>query len=149
MSPIRSILCPVDFSTSSDRAAVYAVGLARSLGAAVHFLHAWEIPMYALPEGALVLPPETTVVVQEASQKRLDACVATHAGAGVPVDGTLVEGFAAHEIIQKAKELAVDLIVMGTHGRRGISHALLGSVAERVVRTSTVPVLTVPPDRKA
>ncbi len=148
MSPIRKILCPVDFSPSSDRAAVYAVGLARSLGASVVLQHVWEIPpVYPLPEGAMVFNADVVGILEKESVKRMEACVGQHAGAGVSVEGKVVEGFAAEQIVKAASELAADLVVMGTHGRRGFAHALLGSVAERVVRTSPVPVLVVPPAR--
>jgi nucleotide-binding universal stress UspA family protein len=145
MSRIQRILCPVDFSPTSDRAAVYAVGLAHQLGASVRFFHAWEIPpSYPLPEGALMFGADVMGMIETESKKRMDACVGQHRDAGVPVEGIVVEGYAADRIVQAATGGAVDLVVMGTHGRRGFAHALLGSVAERVVRTSPVPVLTVP-----
>ena len=145
---IERILCAVDFSPTSDRAAVYAVGLASTLGASVRFQHVWEMPaLYPLPEGALMFSADVIGAIEQESKKRMEACVGQHQSAGVAVDGRVVEGFAPEQIVKAANELDADLVVIGTHGRRGLAHALLGSVAERVVRTSLVPVLTVPPDR--
>lgn len=147
MPQIHRIVCPIDFSSTSERAADYAVRLARQLGAAVHFVHAWETPAYALPDGAVLFGPEVVARITTELQKQMDACIARHAQIDVAVKGHLVQGTPAREIVRMSGELGAELIVMGTHGRTGIAHLVLGSVAERVVRTSVVPVLTIPPDR--
>ncbi len=147
MPQIHRILCPIDFSRTSERAADYAVGLARQLGSSVHFVHAWEMPVYGLPDRGLILGAEDVVQITDAIQKQMDACLTRHAEVDMALQARIVQGSPAREIVRVATELGAELIVMGTHGRRGVEHMLLGSVAERVVRTSTVPVLTVPPHR--
>ena len=147
MPAIHRILCPVDFSESSERAADYAVALARQLGAGLHFLHAWQMPVYAFPDGAVILGPDVVAQITGELQRSLDALVERHREPELAVQGHLAQGLADREIVRVAGELGCELIVMGTHGRTGLPHLFLGSVAERVVRTSSVPVLTVPPDR--
>jgi nucleotide-binding universal stress UspA family protein len=147
MPAIQRILCPVDFSETSERAARYAVALARQLGAGLHFVHAWQMPVYAFPDGAVILGPDVVAQITGELQGSLDALVARHREPELAVEGHLAQGLADREITRLANELDCQLIVMGTHGRTGLPHLFLGSVAERVVRTSPVPVLTVPPDR--
>lgn len=149
MPAIHRIVCPVDFSDTSERAARYAVALARQLGAGVHFVHAWQMPVYAFPDGAVILGPDVVAQITGELQRSLDAQVARHRESDVAVEGHLAQGIADREIVRIAQELGAELIVMSTHGRTGLSHLLLGSVAERVVRTSPIPVLTVPPEREA
>lgn len=148
MSRITKILCPVDFSPPSDHAADYAVELAQQLGASVTFLHAWEIPVYAVPEGALTFGVDVMTRVEEAMQSQLAALVKRYVGRGVELFQRVHQGLPALEVVRLVDQAKIDLVVMGTHGRTGLSHVLLGSVAEKVVRTSPVPVLTVP-SRKA
>ena len=142
MTTVRRILTPIDFSEGSEHALRYALELAEKLRAEVHALHAYQQPIYVLPEGAMdpgTLPEEE---VAQAARERLDRFEARHDR----VERSLLrEGPAARCIVDAAEELGADLIVMGTHGRTGLARMLIGSVAERVVRTSTVPVLTVPP----
>jgi nucleotide-binding universal stress UspA family protein len=140
---VRSILAPVDFGAGSDHALEYALDLAAALGATVHVLHVYQIPVYGFPDGAFLAGPEIATRLSEAAQKGLDMLVTRVAARGVKVQGHLRQGNPADEITEAAKTLNVDMIVLGTHGRRGIAHALMGSVAERVVRTSTVPVLSI------
>ncbi|UJR78871.1 universal stress protein [Sandaracinus amylolyticus] len=147
MPAIHRVLVPVDFSESSERAADYAVALARQLGAGVHFLHAWQMPVYAFPDGAVILGPDVVAQITTELQRSLDALVERHKEPELSVEGHLKQGLPDREIVRAAGELGCELIVMGTHGRTGLPHLFLGSVAERVVRTSNVPVLTVPPDR--
>lgn len=146
MPPVEKIVCAVDFSEPSERAAAYAVALARRLGASVHFVHAWDVPVYALPGGAVILGPEVVAKIENETARNMDALLARHRGE-VPVAGHVVHGTPAREIVRMAGELGAALVVVGTHGRTGLSHLWFGSVAERVVRTSPVPVLTVPPAR--
>ena len=148
MPAIHRILCPVDFSESSERASDYAVALARQLGAGVHFLHAWQMPVYAFPDGAVILGPDVVAQITAELQKSLDALVQRHQERDLSVEGHLAQGLPDREIVRMAEELGCELIVMGTHGRTGLPHLFLGSVAERVVRTSPIPVLTVPAKKK-
>jgi nucleotide-binding universal stress UspA family protein len=140
---IRTILCAVDFSETSDVALEHALSLAEQHGAALVLVHAWQLPAYAIPEGAIVASPQYVSQIQSELQKSLDAAVARVSGGAVKVSGKLGEGPAHLEVNRLAKELGADLVVIGTHGRTGLSHVLLGSTAERVVRTCPVPVLTV------
>ncbi len=147
MPAIHRILCPVDFSETSERALQYAVALARQFGAGIHLVHVWQMPVYAFPDGAVILGPDVVAEITNEMQRSLDAMIARHKEPELVIEGHLMQGVPDREVARMANQLNAELIVMGTHGRTGISHMLLGSVAERVVRTSTVPVLTVPPDR--
>jgi len=145
MLEIRRILVPVDFSEKSERALDYAIEFAKKFGASVTLVHAYEIPVYGygLVDASLVASPDLAARISDAAQKTLDALVASRADRGVPIQGILRNGVAWEEIANVAKETHADLIVIGTHGRRGLARALLGSVAESVIRTSDVPVLTI------
>jgi nucleotide-binding universal stress UspA family protein len=103
-------------------------------------MHSYEIPIVGFPDGALVATPDVATQLAEASRTALDNAVAKRQGLEVEVDGILREGIAWEQINRVADEMAVDLVVIGTHGRRGLARALLGSVAEKVVRTAHVPV---------
>jgi len=138
----KHILVPTDLSEGADQALEYACELARTVGARVHLLNVIGIPALGFPE--LGLAVATTVVDQLVveSQAALDRLA--HTRCDDPVGEVLVRSGDARDVInQTADELHIDLIVMGTHGRRGISRALLGSVAETVVRTAPCAVLTV------
>lgn len=138
------ILCAVDFSPTSDLAAEYAVELAERVGASVYFFHAWEIPVYAVPDGALAFGVDVMMRVDESMQKQLESLMAKFAGRAVKLEGHVAQGAPAFEVCRRAVEAHADLVVVGTHGRTGLAHVVLGSVAERVIRSSPVPVLTVP-----
>lgn len=140
---IRSILSPVDFGAGSDHALETALDLAKAVGATVQLLHVYQIPVYGFPDGAFLAGPEIAARLSDAAQKGLDGVVQRIAARGVKVEGHLRQGNPPDEICAVATQLGVDLIVLGTHGRKGIAHALMGSVAERVVRTSNIPVLSV------
>jgi nucleotide-binding universal stress UspA family protein len=143
MTSIKKILAPIDFSEVSNRSLDYAVDLAAQINAAVLVVHVYEIPVYGFPEGAIITPPDVAADLADRAQKSLDAAVSARRQRGVEISGTLSNGSPREEILRLAKECHADIIVMGTHGRRGLPRALLGSVAERVVRTSEIPVLTV------
>lgn len=147
MPAIHRIVCPVDFSETSERAARYAAALARQLGAGLHFVHSWQMPVYAFPDGAVILGPDVVAQITDELQRSLDALIERHRSPDLAIEGHLTQGLADREIVRMAGELSAELIVMGTHGRTGLPHLFLGSVAERVVRSSSVPVLTVPPER--
>ena len=143
MAEIKRILCPIDFSETSEHALRYAIDLASRLGADVRMVHAYQLPTYALPDGALLARPDFVQELTTELQKQLDELIHRYSGHGVDLEGKIVEGLAFSEVSRVAKEEGADLIVMGTHGRTGMKHLLLGSVAERVVRTAEIPVLTV------
>lgn len=142
MSLPKTILVPVDFSEHSDRALAYALDLAKSTSGTVHVMHAFELPVIGFPDGTLVATAEMAAKIVDSAQSSLDKLVTAHKGSGVTLTATLKQADPRTAIVSMAKELDADLIVMGTHGRRGLAHVLIGSVAENVVRTSTVPVLT-------
>ena len=144
MPEIRRILCPVDFSEPSETALDYAVDLASRFGADLQLVHVYQLPVYALPDGAMMAGPEFTTKVTNELTKALGALAEAKKDSGVKIETHLVEGIPYREVVRMSGELEADLVVMGTHGRTGIKHLLLGSVAERVVRSSKVPVITVP-----
>lgn len=143
------ILCPIDFSPCSARAAEHTRELAAALGAEVELIHVYEVPVLALPEGPITVSPEYLATLTGRAQEELDKQRDAMLARGIRVNTRLEEGLAAQTIVDRAKKIGATMIVMGTHGHTGFRHMLLGSVAERVVRTSQVPVLTVRTDEKA
>jgi nucleotide-binding universal stress UspA family protein len=142
LSTLTKIVCAVDFSEASEPAARYAAGLAAQTGAELHFVHAFQLPMLALPDGAVLPSPEWTSGASTRLQAALDDVAKRFAE--VSVETHLREGMPHTQIAALVEDLDADLVVVGTHGRTGLTHLLLGSVASRIVRTSTVPVVTVP-----
>jgi nucleotide-binding universal stress UspA family protein len=106
-------------------------------------MHSYEIPIVGFPDGAMVATPEIATRIADASRASLENAVAKRQGAKVRVDGVLRDGIAWEEINAVAEEIDADLIVVGTHGRKGLARALIGSVAEKVVRTSHRPVVLI------
>ena len=147
-SPIHKILVPVDFSEPSRVAFDYAVALAATTGATIELFHAYELPPMA--GGRLVLSKSGVsqpVADWICERARLDMeKLADTAGADVSISAHLVEGSPAPAIRQRVEEAGIDLIVIATRGRSKIARVLLGSVADRVVRTAPCPVLTVRPE---
>jgi nucleotide-binding universal stress UspA family protein len=138
----RHILVAVDFGSSSQAALDRAIELAAKLDTKLTLVHVCEVtPMiYAGMEYPVA---DWLTPLQDAAKKELDD-LAAKVKAKVPGVGTALRvGFAAEEILAVAASTGADLVVTGTHGRKGIGRFLLGSVAERVVRLSKVPVLTV------
>jgi nucleotide-binding universal stress UspA family protein len=143
MITLERILVPSDFSEYSDQALRYGLELARKFGATLYLLHVVTDPATQAFAGDVFTTPPAEVLDQwvvEAEQ-RLTAVVPDRDRARVRVRA--VVGSPYSEILQFAEEEEIDLVVMGTHGRGGVSHFLLGSIAERVVRRSPCPVLTV------
>jgi nucleotide-binding universal stress UspA family protein len=143
MKDVRNIVVATDFSDLAEHALDEAVELAEKLGAKITLVHSYEIPVYGFPDGILVASAEVTAQIQMASQKQLADAAERHKSSGVSITSVLRMGAPWDEISACAAETGAGLIVIGTHGRRGISRALLGSVAERVIRTATLPVLVV------
>jgi universal stress protein A len=147
MTSVRTILVPVDFSEGSRRALKYASELAARFGATVDVLHVWDVPTY-LPTETLINAGsqawELTRLVQNDAEAELAKFVAEAAASGITIARTRAEpGVASQVIVDAARHDHYDLIVMGTQGRTGLEHVILGSVAERVVRHANCPVLTV------
>jgi nucleotide-binding universal stress UspA family protein len=143
MAELRRFLVPTDFTDTSERALDWAVDLASRVGAAVTVMHAYEIPIMGFPDGALIASPEIATKIADAARAGLERTVARVKDRGVALDSILRDGIAFEEINAVAQSIRADLIVIGTHGRRGLARALLGSVAENVIRTSTIPVVTI------
>lgn len=147
MAPSLSrILVPTDFSETADAALAYAKHLATTMGASLHLVHVFSDP-YAIaacaPEVCAAVPPEARArALDEVRERLLERLDATEEQRFRGTRG-VVRGLTAPQIVAYAASQDIDLIVMGTHGRRGVAHLLLGSVAEHVVRIATCPVLTV------
>jgi nucleotide-binding universal stress UspA family protein len=140
----RHILVPIDFSEGSSEAFATAVTMARESGARLSLLHVLHVPMTTLPD--VVMPdPEVRHSVERAVEHALVMMCDRARDEGVEVDWHTAVGSTSHEICALAESLDIDLIVIGTHGGGVLAHALLGSVAERVVRKALCPVLTVRP----
>jgi nucleotide-binding universal stress UspA family protein len=144
MHLFEKILVPVDFSSHSSFAVRQGADLARRASAALVLLHVLDPLPYALPAYGEVFSPEQRAQLAVEIQKSLAALRlrAQTAGAAL-VESAVREGYPPEEIVRFAKAGGFDLIVMGTHGRRGLAHAVLGSVVERVLRSAPCPVLTV------
>lgn len=141
---IKKILVPTDFSACSTHAAAEAIELASKLGAKVTLLHAYGLPIYVSPEGGQFLPnPQTLFEVSESARDELLRLKQRVVRPDVEVDCLTEQSPPADAILRIAEQGHYDLVVMGTHGRTGIKHLLVGSVAEKVVRTCATPVLTV------
>jgi nucleotide-binding universal stress UspA family protein len=141
---LRKILCPVDFSDTSRAALRVAEDLCRQLGGAITLLHVYQAPGYTFPEGMVVAGPDVLASLVTQVEEALDVWRRDAESAGAHVEKTLaVMGSTHSEIERVAQDGGYDLIVIGTHGRTGLKHVLLGSTAEKVVRTAPCPVLTV------
>jgi nucleotide-binding universal stress UspA family protein len=138
---VQHILVAHDFGDPARAALDYALGLASKLSAHVTVMHAYELPVYDFEGMSAAVQLEGAI--QNAARAALDEIVAESRRSGADVNSVLRRGTPWNEITTAASELAADLVVVGTRGRRGISRAVLGSVAERVVRSAPCPVLTV------
>lgn len=148
MPTIRRILLATDFSAASEPATRQALALAQSLAAEVLLVHATELPP-GLPDVALVRPdsdggplPLRSYVIA-AAERQMAPLHARFQAAGVTARGLIELGPIAETVLALAQREGADLIVVGTHGRTGLRHLLLGSIAERLLRLSPLPVLTV------
>ncbi len=148
MIAIQTILLPTDGSECSAKATTYALSLAKQYGGRVVALHVidqrWEEQTRTVfAEVGPELPRKIRVGYEEEARRILREVTDAAARAGVPAETRVLTGIPSEDIVRVARELPADLIIMGTHGRAGMSHLLLGSVAEKVVRRAPCPVLTV------
>lgn len=146
---IERILVPVDYSQCSRTALRFAVELAERFRASLDVVHVWDRPSYVsnvvMTTHEPIAGKSLIAMIQENAQRDLDDFLsATARPDGVVLSGRLIAGDPASALLAELKQGNHDLVVVGTHGRTGLSHLLLGSVAEKLVRLSTVPVLTVP-----
>jgi nucleotide-binding universal stress UspA family protein len=133
---IKKILVPTDFSDCSEEALSYAETLAKSLDAKIVLFHVIDTLSYAQWENVYPRLRASVGPFLETKVKKINK-------RGVAAACDLVQGFPYDQIVKKAQKIGADLIVMGTHGRTGMDHLLMGSVAERVTRLAPCPVLTV------
>jgi nucleotide-binding universal stress UspA family protein len=143
---LRRILLATDFSEASDAAVALAADLARRFSAQLILFHAHAVPSFAYPDGMMPVPSTVLMDLEHTIEAELSRVAAGLRAQGIAVETCHAIGPAAAEICRAAGEHGAELIVMGTHGRGGLRYALLGSVAEKVVRHATCPVLTVHPD---
>lgn len=151
MINIHRILVPTDYSDSSRLALRYGAAFAQQFQAELHLLHVIDDYFGLAPEAQIMLPDlnqylgdlQAAAKLELSKLRQAEAAQLTDVVEASPVGRPFVE------IIRYARDVQADLIVMGSHGRTGLSHALLGSVAERVVRKASCPVLTVRSDQHA
>ena len=147
MAPtVNRILVPTDFSETADKALAYAKELASKMGASLHLVHVYSDPYgvaACAPEVYAPVPAEVRQRARDEVRERLFERLDADEEQRFRGSRGIVRGLIAPQIVDYAESQDIDLIIMGTHGRRGVAHLLLGSVAEHVVRTARCPVLTV------
>jgi nucleotide-binding universal stress UspA family protein len=143
MMNVKKILHPTDFSANSKEAFEYAIGMAEKFGAEVILLHVVERFDYAPPEYYMSAAELSGEVERRTTESLKHLERVAEENKSVKINPKVVEGKAFVEIIRCAKEEGADLIVLGTHGRTGLAHILIGSTAEKVVRKAPCPVLTI------
>ena len=145
--PIKRIVVATDFSEGSDAAMEQGFALASTLGATVDLVHVLDPAMLTAPSSLGAMP----LVDAEAIMNEIDDALARRAqqatAAGLVCTSDSLDGFPPREIVRHAQKVGADLIVVGTHGRTGIAHTIMGSIAERVVQRATCPVLVIPQPR--
>lgn len=147
---LKSILVPVDYSACSRAALRFALDLAQRYQAKLDVVHVWDRPSYVsdvLMTSTEPMSRKSLIqLIQENAQRDLDEFLS---GVELPpgtASGRLLSGDPASTVLKEIKEVKPDLVVVGTHGRTGLTHVLLGSVAEKLARLSPVPVMIVPDD---
>ena len=146
MIALKKILVATDFSEPSDAALAYGRELARTFGAALTLVHVVDDVMsrgYGIDGGVMLSDPQYQVQVEADARRRLNAAIEGEDRAITATARVLMSRSPASAIVSYADESNIDLIVMGTRGRGGVAHLLMGSVSERVVQTAPCPVLTV------
>ena len=145
MPAIKKILCALDLSQHSESVAAYASEFSKKFDAEI--VAVYIAPALTQYVGFHVPPSSIENFVREivtGAEESMQEFVGKHF-AGVNATGTVLHGYAAEEILNHASEIGADMIIMGTHGRKGIDRILFGSVAEKIVKSSTIPVMTVRP----
>lgn len=144
---LKRILLPTDFSNYSATATKYACELATKFDAELHLLHTLEVHLSSTPGFGMGLAlPQYVHESKAAAEKALTSVLDPQWSAGRKVVRAVVEGSPKVEIVRYARTQQIDVIVLATHGRSGLAHVIIGSVAEAVVRTAPCPVLTVRPE---
>jgi nucleotide-binding universal stress UspA family protein len=140
MATFKHILAATDLSDASRGAVELACAMARECGATLTVLHVCEVPGYTATGP---IPFDLAAPIAADAEKQLDALLERVRASCPDATGVVKIGTAPEQILAVAADVRAELVVVGTHGRRGFAHAMIGSVAERVVRQSSVPVLTV------
>ena len=144
MVPIRQILFPTDFSEHAEYAWPFALHFGQEFGAGVHLLHVVTPPQRLTEDYAIDFDPENFIGALTAeANASLDRLLQSAQGQSLVFHREVRVGVAFLQIIDYAHTHQIDLVVMATHGRTGLAHALIGSVAEKVVRKAPCPVLTI------
>jgi nucleotide-binding universal stress UspA family protein len=139
----ETLLVGLDFSAYSERALATAIDLAKTFRGRIHLLHAYHLPpLVGIPDQVMI-PPDFWSGVREAARAKLEQHAEKVRAEGIPVELHLVELPASDALVDVAKQIKADLIVMGTRGLTGLKHVLLGSVAERTLRLAPCAVLAV------
>ncbi len=139
----RVLVVAVDFSKCSEAAVEAAVSLAKTFKGVIHLVHAFDLPVPLFNPYAVSVPVAYVNEAREAASQKLEELSEKVRAEGVEVHSHLGEIPAAPTIVRVAEEVGADLVLVGTRGHTGVKHALLGSVAERTVRTAPCSVLTV------
>ena len=142
----QRILVPVDGSPTSNAGLAEAIKLAKLTGARVRVLHVVDETAFLMSGDSSPMSGDIFTLLKEAGQAVLEAAREQVNAAGIAVDAALFDGFRgrlSERVAEQVKEWGADVIVVGTHGRRGVGRMLMGSDAEQIVRTATVPVLLV------
>jgi nucleotide-binding universal stress UspA family protein len=143
MSRFQTLLVPLDFSSHSEKALEYAIAIARRFECQAHLVHARHFPIEVVAPDQVVIPREFRTAAREAVARKLEEALQKVTAAGIKGEVHPSELLPASAITQTAKKIGADLIVMGTRGLTGLKQVLLGSVAERTIRTAPCPVMTV------
>ncbi len=138
---VQHVLVPIDFSATADRALAYAIALAQQLQARLTLLHVLDMTPVTMDEMTVGVVATYLEEQEIEAQHLLQASLERVQRAGLQGDSLLIQGTPTQTIVDTAGEQRVDLIIMGTHGRTGLAHVFLGSVAEHVVRQAPCPVL--------
>lgn len=142
---LKRICVPIDFSGESRHALLYGRSLAKQFGSELHVLHVIQDLLPIVPEPGIAMLPTEEILqsLEDGAEKGIDLFAPESEDQGLKVYRELRHGNPSVEILQYAKDEEIDLIIMGRHGRSAFVHFLMGSVAEKVVRQSPCPVLTV------
>jgi nucleotide-binding universal stress UspA family protein len=140
----RKILVPTDFSENSDRALDYALRLAEEIDAEVYVLHVYDVPLLSVPDAPWVVTSDMIHSIERAAKTALERLTSLHKREPVKMRALLKSGDPRAGIEAAVAEIGANLIIIGTHGRRGGRRPLLGSVADYIISTADIPVVTVP-----
>ena len=139
--PIQHMLVPFDFSPYAEQALAYAIGLAQTLQARLTLLYVRDTMSWGVAQAEATIPPSVWQQLETSLAEGMEEPLARVHEAGLQGETVIAEGIPFQTIVDTAGDRDVDLIVMGTHGRTGLTHVLMGSVAEKVVRLAPCPVL--------